>query len=187
MHGLELYELGVVLDSIWCNRRNSWCHCDNSSGNCCVVANKICKQETTKVEFSDNIVVVPSQGDLSQKREYVGITVTNIGNRRIKVSNWQVRFPDGHGALIMQDTSPIGKMLASTWPVLLEPEDQGSQYWEKRLFYAFIKEEAPKYKKKNFRLLWIVKDSTNKEYKVRSPKTIAEYFDEAEAYYHADT
>ena len=138
---------------------------------------KYANKKQLKVEFSDNIVVVPSQGDLSQKREYVGITVTNIGNR----------FPDGHGALIMQDTSPIGKMLAPTWPVLLEPEDQGSQYWEKRLFYAFIKEEAPKYKKKNFRLLWIVKDSTNKEYKVRSPKTIAEYFDEAEAYYHANT
>ena len=28
---------------------------------------------------------------------------------------------------------------------------------------------------------------TNKEYKVRSPKTIAEYFDEAEAFYHANT
>lgn len=148
---------------------------------------KYANKKQLKVEFSDNIVVVPSQGNLSQKREYVGITVTNIGNRRIKVSNWQVRFPDGHGALIMQDTSPIGKILAPTWPVLLEPEDQGSQYWEKRLFYAFIKEEAPKYKKKNFRLLWIVKDSINKEYKVRSPKTIAEYFDEAEAYYHADT
>ena len=35
-------------------------------------------------------------------------------------------------------------------------------------------------------LEWIGK-STNKEYKVRSPKTIAEYFDEAEAYYHANT
>ena len=148
---------------------------------------KYANKKQLKVEFSDNIVVVPSQGDLSQKREYVGITVTNIGNRRIKVSNWQVRFPDGHGALIMQDTSPIGKMLAPAWPVLLEPEDQAPQYWEKRLFYAFIKDEAPKYKKKNCRLLWIVKDSANKVYKVRSPKPIAEYFAEAEAYYHANT
>ena len=82
----------------------------------------------------------------------------------------------------MQDTSPIGKLLAPAWPVLLEPEDQASQYWEKRLL-----DEAPKYKKKNCRLLWIVKDSANKVYKVRSPKTIAEYFAEAEAYYHANT
>ena len=83
---------------------------------------KYANKKRLKVEFSDNIVVVPSHGDLSQKHEYVGITVTNIGNRRIKVCNWQVWFPDGHGALIMQDTSPIGKMLAPAWPVLLEPE-----------------------------------------------------------------
>lgn len=147
---------------------------------------KYANKKQLKVEFSDNIVAVPSQGDLSQKREYVGITVTNIGNRRIKVCNWRVRFPGGRDVLIVQNTF-LQKTHEPAWPVLLEPEDQASQYWEKRLFYAFIKDEAPKYKKKNCRLLWIVKDSTNKVYKVRSPKTIAEYFAEAEAYYHADT
>ena len=148
---------------------------------------KYANKKRLKVAFSDNIIAVPLQGDLSQKREYVEITVTNIGNRRIKVCDWQVRFPDGRVALIRQDISQTGKMPVPAWPILLEPEDQASQYWEKQLFYAFIKDEAPKYKKKNCRLLWIVRDSTNKEYKVRSPKTIAEYFDEAEAYYHANT
>lgn len=147
---------------------------------------KYANEKRLKVEFSDNVVIVPSEGDLSQKREYVGITATNIGNRRIKVCSWQVRFPDGHGALIVPDISPMGRMLAPAWPVLLEPEEQASQYWEKRLFYAFIKNEVPQYNKKDAHLLWIVKDSTNKEYKVRSHKTIAEYFDDAEAYSHAN-
>ncbi len=48
-----------------------------------------------------------------------------------------------------------------------------------------MEDETPKYKKRNSHLPWIVKDVTQKEYRIKSPKTIAEYFDEAEAYYHA--
>ena len=148
---------------------------------------KYANRKKLKVEFSDNIVVVPSQEDLLHKREYVGVSVTNIGNRRAKVCNWQVCFPDGNSFLISQDTSPIGKILSPPWPVLLEPEEQASQYWEKRLFYTLIREEAPKYKKKKCYISWIVKDSTNKKYKVRSQKTIAEYFNEAEDYFNSNT
>jgi hypothetical protein len=148
---------------------------------------KYANKKKLKVEFSDDIVVIPSQGDVSRKREYVGVTVTNIGNRRIKVCNWQVCFQDGHGALIVQDTSPIGKMIAPPWPMLLEPEEQTHQYWEKRFFYAFIRDEVPKCKKKNSYLTWIIKDSSDKIYKVNSKKTITEYFIEAEDYYHANT
>lgn len=138
-------------------------------------------KKNLKVDFCDNIRLVPLKSNPAKLSEHVGITVTNVGNRNVKLMDWRIILPDKKGAIIVQDTSPIGKILSPPWPMILEPEDQTSQNWEKDLFYAYILDEIPKYSKKDRKkkIIWIVKDSTGKTYQTKSQKSLQQYLDEA--------
>ena len=148
---------------------------------------KYANRKKLKIDFSDKVTVVPAIGGIENRQEFMSITATNIGNRNVKVCSWQLRLPNGRNAVVLQDTSPVGKLLSPSWPVTLEPEDSTSQYWRKDLFYAFIKDEVSRGQDKNKKIVWIVKDSTDKEYSVKSPKTLQEYCREAEDYYNANS
>lgn len=145
---------------------------------------KYANKKKLKVEFCDNVRLVPRRDNPAKWAEYVGITVTNIGNRNVKLINWRFLLPDNKGAIIVQDTSPIGKVLSPPWPMTLEPEDQTSQYWDKDLFFAYILDEVPKYSKKDKKkkMCWVVKDSTGRNYKTKTQKTLQQYLDEATAW-----
>lgn len=142
---------------------------------------KHANKKKLKVTFTDDVQLVPADGDFTKRMKYVGITVTNIGNRKVKLINWRLVFPDNRGGIIVQDTSPLGKLISPPWPMILESEDQTSQYWDKNLFYAYLLDEVPKYSKKdrNKKIVWIVKDSTGRNYKTKSQKTLQQYLDEA--------
>lgn len=137
-----------------------------------------------KVEFSDNIRIGSRRDNPAKWAEFVGITVTNIGNRNVKLSKWQLKLPDGSGALIVPDMTVFGKDVAPSWPMTLEPEEQTSQYWDKDLFYAYMKDVVPRLNSKNRKkkVVWIVTDSTGKMYKTKTSKTLQQYLDEANNY-----
>lgn len=142
---------------------------------------KYTNKKALKVEFSDNIRVGSCNSNPARWMEYVGITVTNIGNRNVKLMDWRFEFPDKKSGLILQDYLQIGKTLSEKWPMTLEPEDQTSQYWDKELFYAYVLDEAPKCSNRDMkkRITWIVKDSTGHMYKTMSHKTLQQYLNEA--------
>ena len=144
---------------------------------------KYANKKKLKIEFSDNVQIIPARGNTAKFETFVGVTVTNIGNRNVKLKDWRLIFPDGHGALIVQDVSIFGKTISPPWPMTLEPEDQTSQHWEKDLFYAYIVDEVPKLsaKLKKKPIKWIVTDSTGQKYLVKTKKTAQEYYEEAQA------
>lgn len=142
---------------------------------------KYANKKQLKVEFSDNIRIGPRRDNPAKWSEFVGITVTNIGNRNVKLAKWQLRLPDGRGALIVPEISVYGKEVSPAWPFTLEPEEQTSQYWDKDLFYAYMKDEVPKFtsKERTNKLVWVVTDSTGRRYEVKTSKTLQDYLDEA--------
>lgn len=136
---------------------------------------KYANRKKLKVEFNDNIFVMPANGPAIKKYEFVGITVTNIGNRNVCLQDWRVMLPNKKTAIIMYDKSMIAQQMADPWPRTLEPEQQDSQYWNKKLFVDFIQNEASQVKNKHRKLVWFVKDSTGRLYKTKSKKTIHQY------------
>lgn len=143
---------------------------------------KYSNKKKLKLAFYDDTRLLPSNGDLTLKREYVSITVTNIGNRNIKVCSWQVKLPGKKRAVVLLDTSPFGKMLAAPWPILLEPEEQATQYWDKAQFYAFVRHDFSRLSMEKQKMTFLVRDSTGKEYFIKSRKTWQDYYIEAEEY-----
>lgn len=115
----------------------------------------------------------------------MSITVTNIGNRNIKVCSWQVKLPGKKRAIVLLDTSAFGKMLAAPWPILLEPEEQATQYWDKAQFYKFVRHDFSRLSMEKQKMTFLVRDSTGKEYFIKSCKTWRDYYIEAEEYLNA--
>lgn len=138
-----------------------------------------------KVRISDNTTVVPAQGDISFRKDYISVTVTNIGNRNIKVCAWQVKLSKRERAQVYLGATVYGTMLADPWPILLAPEEQTTQYWDKSQFYAFVQHEYPCISRKKQNIFFLVRDSTGKEYQTKSPKTWQDYYIEAEEYLNA--
>lgn len=148
---------------------------------------KYANRKKLKIEFHDSTAVIPPGGDFSQKLGFVSISVTNIGNKQAQVCSWQFYSRDRRFVQIIPDASLLSQRLAPPWPILLNPEEQSSQYIEKRLFYRFIKTEWEGYKNRRGRLTMAVIDSTNRIYKVKSEKTIAKYLAEAEDFFNTQT
>jgi len=132
-----------------------------------------------KLSFEDNFIVVPEKGSFCKK--YIGIIVTNIGNRDVVIKNWGFNLDDGTKMLIVQDTSPIGRALQVTLPHRLIIENCITLYYEKEVFIELIKELSDKrqidLKKK---IPFFVEDSTGKKHKVLTNKIAKDLLEETE-------
>lgn len=135
-----------------------------------------------KVEFSDNVFLMHPEGPARKEKEYVALTVTNVGNRPVRLEQWLMRLPDGKTSMILCDDSVIGRALAPTWPMLLEPEQQTTRYWEKKLFYGYLAENEKRFDKTWQKIKMIVKDSTGRKYQIRTKGSLADYIRDAKAY-----
>ena len=69
-----------------------------------------------KLSFSDSITIVPESGNIFYK--YVGLTVTNIGNRDVVINNWGFYLNDDSLMIIVSDTSPIGRIIQTNLPAV---------------------------------------------------------------------
>lgn len=140
-----------------------------------------------KVEFSDNVFLMRSEGPARKEKEYVALTVTNVGNRSVRLEQWLMRLPDGKTSMILCDDSVIGRALAPTWPMLLEPEQQTTRYWEKKLFYGYLAENEQNFAKTWKKIKMIVKDSTGRKYQIRTKGSLRDYVYDAKAYLKGET
>ena len=102
---------------------------------------------------------------------YIGVTITNVGNRDIVIQNWGFELDDGSQMLIVPDTSPIGRMLQVKLPHRLQIEEGITLYYEKTLFRNAILDCIEKGKlKENKKIRFYVSDSTAKKHYVFTNK-----------------
>jgi hypothetical protein len=78
---------------------------------------KFSYKKKLQLSFSDNITIVPENGN--KFYHYVGVTITNIGNRDVVIQNWGFELDDGSQMLIVTDTSPFGRVLQVKLPYRL--------------------------------------------------------------------
>lgn len=135
---------------------------------------KYSQKKKLKLSFSDDIAVVPQTG--SNISRFVGVTLTNIGNREIVIKNWGFIIDKSSSMMIVPGLSPIDKILQVQLPHKLALEESISLYFEKVLFINAISENCTKSKVLNEnKIKFYVTDSTGRKFFVKTAKKAHEY------------
>ena len=131
---------------------------------------KISYKKKLQLSFTDDIAVVPENG--SGVYRYIGVGVTNVGNRDVVIQNWGFICHDKSKMLIVPDTSRIGRMLQTQLPHKLQVEEGMTLYYDKTLFHLVLDEHIKKGSiKPKKRINFYVTDSTSKVYYTLTKKT----------------
>lgn len=134
---------------------------------------KVSYKKELKVSFTDDIAVVPDNGKHISR--FVGVTVTNIGNRDVVIQGWGFICHDKTRMMIVPDTSPIGRMIQTTLPKKLQIEESISLYYNKNLFHSVLEENIKTGAlQRNRKVHFYVIDSTSKTYYTLTSKTVNE-------------
>ena len=135
-------------------------------------------QNRKKVKITFNESVIYAFGgslELADKCQYVSLDVVNTGNRKIIISSYGIKLPDGYKWVILQEPTPAG---VTKLPAELDIEQCVSFAWKKDKFIMQLQNlsDYPRNKKIPF----FVQDTAGTYYIFKSPKTIQQYLDEAE-------
>lgn len=134
---------------------------------------KISYKKKLQTSFTDDIAVVPQNGNSTY--HYVGVTVTNIGNRDVVINNWGFMCHNKTRTLILPETSLIGSMLQTKLPRKLHIEEGINLYFDKTTFHDILDE----YNRKGIlnpkkKIKFFVTDSTAKDYYILTKKSVSE-------------
>ena len=131
--------------------------------------NKFSYKKKLQLSFSDDITIVPENGN--KFYHYVGVTITNIGNRDVVIQSWGFELDDGSQMLIVPDTSPLGRVLQVKLPYRLQIEEGTTLRYKKTSCHNAISECIEKGKlKENKKIKFYVLDSTTKKHYVLTNK-----------------
>lgn len=137
---------------------------------------KYANRKKLKCKFSDKCSVYnPSNNAF---KEYVYMSVTNIGNKIITINLWGILTTKTEGFALFTALSgdPIDKQLSVKTPYRLDPEENINFYFDRQDFASQIKHEIEEKRiNKNKKLRLFVSDSTGKKYIVKSLKSALEY------------
>lgn len=161
--------MGNVLASCKCD-----CHC--FCRNYSTLANKVSKSQKVKITFNESVIYAFGGSlELADKCQYVSLEVVNTGNRKIIISSYGIKLPDGYKWVILQEPTPAG---VTKLPAELDIEQCVSFAWKKDKFIMQLQNLSnyPRDKKVPF----FVQDTAGTYYIFKSPKTIQQYLDEAE-------
>jgi len=141
---------------------------------------KYANRKKLKCSFSDNVIIVDNYNNI---KKYVGIIITNIGNKRVIVNSWSVKTKNGFLQFLtdlneITDSDIIDRRLSAEMktPHVLETEEQITFYFPYDLFCKNIKELTDKGNIcSDEKILFVVKDSTGREYKTKSNEIGSKY------------
>lgn len=135
---------------------------------------KLNYKKKLKVSFSDKHSIVATNEN--KIINYIGLTVTNIGNREVFIKNWGYYLNNNTINIILPDTSFIGKLFQVELPYKLQIEESITLQYETNLFCKSldicIKDSKLQPNKK---IKFFVTDSTGKQYFVYTDKTASEF------------
>lgn len=134
---------------------------------------KYSQKKKLDIYFTDNFQLYNQNSGASVK--YIGIRVTNIGNRKIIITNWGMKMKEGE-ALILKpvDANSFERLAYTDLPKTLEIEESIDLQWQIDRFKAFLVSNEGDIDKHR-PLEFFVKDSTGKKYWVKSKKDAEEY------------
>ncbi len=140
---------------------------------------KYANRKRLKCRFIENNTVC--SGNFSQHKSYVGMDITNIGNKKVIVNSWGIKTPNQFLLILTNienfpNADIFDKSISVKTPYDLDVERNITFFYAKDLFHKQIKNLIDSGEiKGNKPILFIVKDSTGKEYKVKSKKSADSY------------
>lgn len=134
---------------------------------------KYSQQKKVKLRFCDNISIWAEQ----KGQKYVGLTVVNIGNRDIIIQDWGIKA-NGVRFIVIPHTmkNPTVARLTVELPHNLKIEESVDLVYSYALFKKQIAEMVTeKQLKPSRRIRLYFRDSTGKEYTVKSTQKAKDY------------
>lgn len=138
---------------------------------------KYANKKKLKCQFiKDNTLVNPSTGD---KKLYVGMSISNIGNKKVILTNWGLKLNKNNFLLILTsgfEKDFFDKAVSKETPIAIEPEENITFFYSKELFKKLLAEYIERNEiDENKKITFLVHDSTGKTYKTTSPAKAKEY------------
>lgn len=136
---------------------------------------KFSTKKKLKLHFNDPITIVdPNSG--KSIGDYIGVTITNIGNREVIISDWSIICSNGKKNNRYKIMTELQGILKKTLPYRLPIEESLDLSYERKYFVSGVcnmieKQEINPNKKLKFQIM----DTTGKEYIVYS-KLIASVY-----------
>ena len=130
---------------------------------------KYASRKKLKCQFIENNVVMnPNSFD---KKLYVAMSISIIGNKKVIVSNLGIKLKDSFILILTSgfEETIFDKMVAVKTPYILEPEENVTFFYSKDLFQKLINEQVEKgIIGANNKIRFVVHDSTGKSYFIKS-------------------
>ena len=99
---------------------------------------KYANRKKLKCSFSDNIIIADNYNNM---KKYVGMIITNIGNKRVIINSWSVKTKNGYLRFLtdlsgITDSDILDRRLSAEMklPHVLETEEQFTFYFPYDLF-----------------------------------------------------
>ena len=135
---------------------------------------KYSQKKKLSLDFTDNFQLYNPYTGASLK--FVGLSVTNVGNRKVIIQTWGVHLNEG-SAIVMPppDVKGMEKLAYTKLPQVLDVEESIDLQWQIDRFQTFLESNKDNICK-NKPLVFFVKDSTGKQYTVKTRKNASCYF-----------
>ena len=140
---------------------------------------KYANRKRLKCRFIENNTLC--NANFSQHKSYVGMDITNIGNKKVIVASWGIKTPKKF-LLILTDIEKLNnadqfdKAISVKTPYNLDAEQNVTFFYAKDLFCNQIQNLIESGEiKKDKPVQFLVRDSTGKIYKVKSKKPASAY------------
>lgn len=139
------------------------------------------QRKKLKVRFTDDVgIVLHGSG---QVYKYIGLDITNIGNRSVTIDSWGYKLINNGKMLLLSCLSPDNRPFSVNQPHIcvnlpykIEIEESAALRIEKGTFISILtKNVKEKELNKNENLVFFVCDNTGKEYTVKTNRAIANY------------
>lgn len=140
---------------------------------------KYANRKRLKCCFIENDMVCNS--NFYQHKSYVGMDITNIGNKKVIVNSWGIKTKNKFLLILtdikkMDNSDLFDKALSIKTPYVLDIEQNVTFFYAKDLFCKQIKKLIDSGEIQNDKpVQFIVRDSTGKKYKVKSKKAAQTY------------
>ena len=133
---------------------------------------KYANRKKAKVAFN-YIKIVPSISVVdTPDYKYVGVRVSNVGNRKIIIKNMLLELPNKNCAIIQLDATPLETI---SFPIELDIEETVFLPWKEEKFLRLLESEESL--RRNQKLTFNIIDSVGSIYKCKTPKTVQQYLD----------
>lgn len=137
---------------------------------------KYINNKKLKCSFIDKNTVVNSIS--YDKKLYVAMSISNIGNKKVVINNWGIKLKDSFILILTEGFGKelFDKLVSVKTPYVLEPEENVVFFYDKKLFIRLLNDNINnKTIDPNSKIMFVIHDSTGKSYTIRSKYNAGKY------------